>query len=202
MEFCGLTIGLMEPRHASQLRPIVAAAFSGEPFTEGMYGQSRLERYRRLLDDYRSFPGTQHVVIAAFDDVVVGLAAMEGPGRCGLCAGEQVMLDADADIAERIEHEFELRCREAHADSRLPTGHARIAAVATEPFVAGTGIGKLVVSAMLDHAWALNAPCVALECLVSRRAFYERLGFADTVEFDDPGGPGLRSLLMVADRPQ
>jgi GNAT superfamily N-acetyltransferase len=202
MELRGLTIGPMRPVHAPQLRAIVAAAFSGEPFTEGMYGPSRLERYRRLLDDYRSFPGPQYdVVVAAFDDVVVGFASMERPGACSLCDGEQPALGPDSDTAERIEHEFERRCREAHATAHLPTGHARITAVATEPFVAGEGVGQLVVSSVLEHAWALGAPGIALECLTSRRAFYARVGFVDAVEFDDPGGPGLSSLLMVAERP-
>ncbi len=197
----GLTIGPMQAGHAPQLRRIVAAAFSGEPFTEGMYGPSRLERYRHLLDDYRSFPGpTDQVVVGTCDDVVVSFAAMEPPGACGLCRGVAADPPADAAVAEQIEHEFARRCRAAHLAADLPPEHARITTVATEPFLAGTGIGGHVVAALVDHAWASGAGCLALECLTSRGAFYRRLGFADVVEFDDPGGDGLRSMLMVAHR--
>jgi GNAT superfamily N-acetyltransferase len=197
-----VTIGPMQPVHRPQLRRIVAAAFSGEPFTIGMYGPIRSERYRRLLQDYQDYPSDRYdVTVAAVDQVVVALASLELPGDCGLCTRPMPELAADADAGAAIDHAFELRCRHAHASSGLPDDHARITTVATEPFLAGEGIGRRVVAAALDRAWAHGASCVALECLRSRAAFYAHLGFEEVVEFDDPGGPELRSLLMVARRP-
>jgi GNAT superfamily N-acetyltransferase len=197
-----LVIAPLRPEQRPQLAPLVASAFSGEPFAEGMYGRSRLDRFRYLLDDYVDFPKPHQVVIAAsIGDVLVAAAALEPAGTCGLCRGEQAPLAADADVATAIDHEFERRCRAAHAGAELDADHARITTVATLPFLAGMGIGGPLVAATLDHAWSLGAPCVALECLRSRAAFYSRSGFAEETEFDDPGGPGLRALLMIANRP-
>lgn len=197
-----VAVGSMTEAHRPQLARIVAAAFSGEAFTVGMYGPHRSERYRRLLDDYRSFPSSSYeVAVASVDDTAVAVATLQRPGACALCTTAAPELDADADKGAQIDHEFELRCRAAHASAHLPPDHARIPTVATEPFLAGEGLGRLVVASVLDRAWELGAPCVALECLRSRAAFYGHLGFDEVIEFDDPGGPGLRSLLMVAFRP-
>lgn len=197
-----VTIGPMQPVHRPELGRIVAAAFSGEPFTIGMYGPLRSERYRRLLEDYRDYPSELYdVTVAAVDGRAVAVASLELPGACGLCTRPMAELDPEADVGASIDHEFELRCRHAHAVSDLPVDHARITTVATEPFLAGEGIGRRVVATALDRAWELGASCVALECLSTRAAFYWHVGFEEVVEFDDPGGPGLRSLLMVARRP-
>jgi GNAT superfamily N-acetyltransferase len=197
----GVAIRPMRPGEEPQLRRIVAAAFSGEPFSVGMYGPDRAERYRRLLQDFAEFPTARHLVtVAAVDDAVVALAALQAPGTCSLCGSEPEAPGPDADAAAHIDFEFARRCRAAHLGAGLPSDHARITTVATEPFLAGSGIGRQVVLAALAQAWELGAPLVALECLRSRAAFYARVGFGEVTEFDDPGGPGLRALLMVARR--
>jgi ribosomal protein S18 acetylase RimI-like enzyme len=71
--------------------------------------------------------------------------------------------------------------------------------VATDPALHGTGVGRLLMSALADRLRSREVECVVLECLTSRAAFYEHCGFQRVHEFADPGGPGLRAVLMQAD---
>jgi hypothetical protein len=55
------------------------------------------------------------------------------------------------------------------------------------------------MTALIDGLRARRVESVVLECLTSREAFYEHFGFRRLDEFDDPGGPGLRAVLMKTD---
>ena len=189
--------------HATARR-VIATAFAGEPFAYGMFGASAIDRLVGMMGEYSTWPFSSEsiIVAASCDDTLIGVALATLPGECHLCNDfNQGVLDDNATNASRIEHEFQAACRHAHATQNLPT-HAHIASVAVDPFLQGAGVGSGLVDALLDRIWATGAPCVVLECLTTREAFYQRHGFRRVVEFADPGGPGLRSVLMQSDAPQ
>lgn len=171
-------------------RRIVAAAFAGEPFAFGMFGDEVLERYAGMLGNYSDWPADDEALVMAarVDGHLLGVALATRPGRCSLC---DLLPDPDA---HPIDAEFYRRCAQAHHDAALPP-HVHIQTVATDAAVQGTGIGRILMGALLAEtaAWA---SATVLECLTTRRRFYERIGFEVVSEFDDPGGPGLRALLM------
>ena len=152
------------------------------------------------MDQYRAYPGAgiHLAVVAVAKDEIVGAAVATGPGLCRLC-------DQDAPIgvpalshAEQVEQEFQFACRHAHLRAALPA-HMHIQTVATDPFLQGCGIGRLLLAELVARAVDAGAACVALECLTTRAGFYERIGFGLVDEFADPGGEGLRSVLMTAE---
>ncbi len=126
----------------------------------------------------------------------VGLVTL--PGQCGLCDEFQSTLTAPDSEAERIDYEFQFACRNSHLESNLAP-HARVRTVATEPTLHGSGIGRTLMTVLIDELRAIQVENVVLECLTSRVSFYEHFGFRRLNEFDDPGGPGLRAVLMKAD---
>jgi ribosomal protein S18 acetylase RimI-like enzyme len=181
-------------------RRLVARAFAGEPFALGMFGESRLDRLVGMTGEYREWPAAPSPLIVGAEagGVLVGVALATRPGACHLCDEFDESSPPGPTRAARIEHEFQSVCRAAHLDARLPA-HAHITTVATDPFVHGCGVGTRVVRAVVDQVFAAGAECAALECLTTREEFYVRSGFRRLVEFDDPGGPGLRSVLMRID---
>jgi ribosomal protein S18 acetylase RimI-like enzyme len=184
-------------------RRIIATAFAGEAFAVGMFGQSRLDRLVGMMGEYGDWPSAPSPIIlcAEAGGVLVGVALATLPGACHLCDEFHETSAPGSTGAERIEHEFQSVCRAAHLGERLPA-HAHIATVATDPFVQGSGVGSRIVRALVDRVFADGAECVALECLTTREEFYVRSGFRRVVEFDDPGGPGLRCVLMRVDAVQ
>jgi len=184
------------------VRRIVAAAFAAEPFAFGMFGESALDRLVGTSLQYASWPQPPEllVLVAERDGVVLAVAAANAPGQCWLCTDFDPASAPGDGAGEVIDHEFHRRCRDAHLGNGLPT-HARITTVATDPFLTGAGIGGRLVRELVAQVFADGATCVVLECLTTREAFYERCGFHRVVEFADPGGPGLRALLMRVDRP-
>jgi len=180
-------------------RRLVATAFAGEPFARGMFGESALARFAGLASDYAEWPSAPNPVLIGAEAAghLVGIALATLPGECALCDGfDQSKTTVDTE-AERIEHEFQLACRHSHVTNKLPP-HAHIGPVATDPTLHGTGVGRLLMSALADRLRAKEVECVVLECSTSRAAFYEHCGFKRVHEFDDPGGPGLRAVLMRA----
>ena len=191
----------LRPDDLEAARRIVATAFAGEPFAVGMFGEPPMHRLVGMTGEYSSWPSAANpiVVVAEADGLVVAVASATVPGECHLCdhldaAAAPVVLSQ----SERIEREFQLACRRAHLTEQLPS-HAHISTVATDAFLRGSGIGREVVGELVSRCWKSGADCAVLECLTSREAFYRRCGFRRVEEFADPGGPGLRSVLMRMD---
>ena len=178
-----LAIRTVDAGDYQMARRLVATAFVGEPF----------------VSDYAAWPSAPNPVLIGAETAghLVGVALATLPGECALCDGfDQSKTTVDTE-AERIEHEFQLACRHSHLTNKLPP-HAHIGPVATDPTLHGTGVGRLLMSALADRLRAKEVECVVLECSTSRAAFYEHCGFKRVHEFDDPGGPGLRAVLMRA----
>jgi ribosomal protein S18 acetylase RimI-like enzyme len=184
-------------------RRIVATAFEGEAFASGMYGDSPLARFAGLANDYATWPSpSSHPILIGAEAAghLVGVALATLPGECGLCDSFDHTSTTFVTEAERINREFLVVSRHAHITNELPP-HAHITTVATDPTLHGTGIGRLLVSTVLDDLRSRAVETVVLECLTTRSAFYEHCGFVPVYEFADPGGPDLRALLMRADLP-
>ena len=70
----------------------------------------------------------------------------------------------------------------------LDRGYAKVQRVAVVKAARGTGLGRRLMEAVLDHATAAGFTEARLDAQVSAIAFYERLGFvAEGPEFDDAG---------------
>ena len=182
-------------------RRIIATAFAGEAFAVGMFGESSIDRLVGMIGEYATWPWAANpmVIGAQAADLLIGVGLATAPGECHLCDDfdESAVVDAPA---ARIEREFQLACRQAHLGTGLPP-HGHISAVASDPFIHGSGVGRRIVGALIDRIWMTDAECAVLECLTTRAAFYEHVGFRRVVEFDDPGGPELRAVLMRIGRP-
>ena len=151
------------------------------------------------MDQYRGYPGAgiYFAIVAVANDEIVGAAVATGPGSCRLCDQEAPSVPAFSH-ADQVEQEFQFACRKAHLQAALPA-HMHVQTVATDPFLQGCGIGRLLLAELAARAVAAGAACVALECLTTRAGFYERIGFGAVDDFADPGGDGLRSVLMTAE---
>ena len=165
-----------------------------------MFGESPLARFIGMAHDYETWPSAPNPIVLGVEAGrhLVGVALATLPGQCGLCDEFQSSLTSPDSEAERIDYEFQHACRNSHLESNLAP-HARVQTVATEPTLHGSEIGRTLMTAMIDELRAIQVESVVLECLTSRAAFYEHFGFRRLNEFDDPGGPGLRAVLMVAD---
>lgn len=183
-------------------RRMLAAAFAGEPFAFGMFGASPLARFAGMAEVYSSWPSaTNGVVVGAeVGGSLVGVALATLPGECVLCDQFAASAEPGTSTAQRVEYELQLRCRDAHLSQALPP-HAHITAVASEPFLNGVGVGRRVVTGLVERLWSFGVSCAVLECLTTREQFYERCGLRRVADFPDPGGPDLRSVLMRIDAP-
>lgn len=181
-------------------RRLVVTAFADEPFVHGMFGDAATARFAGLAADYAAWPTATGAIVLGAEAAghLVGVATATLPGACRLCdVFDRSTPSIDSDAA-RLDHEFQLACRQAHLTNRLPA-HAHIATVATEPLLHGSGIGRELMSGMADQLRSAGAAHVVLECLTSRAAFYGRCGFRVLEEFADPTGPELRVVLMRSD---
>jgi hypothetical protein len=183
-------------------RRLLAVGFADEPFAFGMFGESPLARLVGMADQYAEWPWDAESIVvgAVVGSNVLGVALATRPGACDLCEQFSLVLSDAPSRAERVDHEFQLICRAWHLNSALPR-HAHIRAVVTEPYLHGTGIGRVVMSGLLARLWSSNTSCAVLECVTAREQFYSQCGLHRIAEFDDPGGPGLRSALMRVDAP-
>ena len=195
-----LTFRELEVADYPVARRLVASAFAGEPFAVGMFGDSSLERLVGMVDEYAQWPHLERPlsVVATAGDVLVGAAVATLAGECDLCGGAPDAPAGPMSRSAEVEFEFQRCCREAHLGADLPR-HAHICTVAVDPFVKGVGLGRRLVVELLGRLRTAGASCVVLECLTSRERFYEACGFRTVVEFPDPGGPNLFSVLMRLD---
>jgi ribosomal protein S18 acetylase RimI-like enzyme len=181
-------------------RRIVATAFADEPFVHAMYGEAALDRFIGLADEYSTWPSSAHAITIGVEAAghLVAVAVATPPGQCGLCDTFVATERIPATEGERILDEFLAVCRHVHVGNVLPP-HAHITTVATDPMLHGSGVGRLLMEALVEHLRTAAIETAVLECLESRAAFYEHCGFVLIDEFDDPGGPDLRGLLMRRD---
>lgn len=195
-----LTIGDVPLRDYPLARRLVASAFAQEPFARGMFGDSAVARFIGMAHEYEEWPSASNPVVigATAGGHLLGVAVATLPGECGLCDTPSLSLDGRGGEGHRIEYEYQLACQRAHVVNEIAP-HARIGPVATEPSLHGNGIGRVLMAAVIDQLRQRRVECVVLECLTTRAGFYEHLGFRSIDEFDDPGGPGLRSVLMQLD---
>ncbi|WP_370252231.1 GNAT family N-acetyltransferase [Nioella sp.] len=82
----------------------------------------------------------------------------------------------------------------------LPKGYiAKVQRVAVMPAYRGTGLGRQIMQAVLDHARHEGFTTVILDSQTHALGFYEALGFiAHGPEFDDAGIPH-RSMRLALD---
>ncbi len=200
MNDSALSFGDLSVDDLQMARRLVATAFAGEPFAYGMFGESAVGRFVGMANEYADWPNSPNpVTVAAMSETtLVGVALATRAGACHLCDDFDSSGEVGTTDAARIEHEFQLACRQAHLASGLPP-HAHVQTVATEAFLRGSGLGRDLMVELLERLCRLGERCVVLECLTTRERFYERCGFGTIAEFADPGGPTLRSLLMRID---
>jgi GNAT superfamily N-acetyltransferase len=182
---------------------LAAAAFMAEPFAYGMYGDSALARFSGMAHGFAEWPSAADPMMLGVElgGHLLGVAVATLPGHCGFCDSVTVADGPPSNEGQRIEREFRALCREAHLGSHLPP-HAHVEILATEPALHGSGIGRVLMMAMLDRLRDADVEHVVLDCLTTRAAFYGHFGFTPVQEFADPGGPRLRALLMQADLSQ
>jgi GNAT superfamily N-acetyltransferase len=195
-----LTIRDLDVGDYAIARRLVGIAFAGEPFAVGMFGESLLDRFVGMAGEYADWPHLERPLAVAADagDVLVGAAVSTFPGECELCRRVPEPPAGPMSLAAEVEWEFQLRCRDVHLRADLPR-HAHLCTVAVDSFLKGVGVGRRLVEGLLDRLRALGTGCVVLECLTSRQRFYEACGFRTVIEFADPGGPDLYSVLMRLD---
>ncbi len=183
-------------------RRIIVESFADEPFARGMFGDSLDDRLAGMGVLWSTWPGdAPGWQVGAFDEGrLIGIASATAPGHCHLCDETEEPLAPDASLGDRIEHEFQRRCRVSHREAALPP-HAHIPSVAIASAGRGSGAGALLVGGLLMRVWADGAPSVVLECLSAREGFYSRCGFRRVTAFDDPAAADLISMLMRVDRP-
>jgi GNAT superfamily N-acetyltransferase len=181
-------------------RRMIAAAYAGEPFATGMFGEAPLDRFSGMANQYASWPSGQNPVIIGADagGTLVAVALATLPGNCPVCQEPATVLEPGSSDAERVEHEFQALARQSHLENKLPP-HAHISTVATEPFLTGIGLGSQIVGELLHRLRSSGARCATLECLATRASFYERCGFRPVAEFDEPGAAAMRTMMMQID---
>lgn len=174
---------------------VAARAFFDEEFIIGMLGADPFERFAGVQHFYAVEPWDDDAVhLGAFlDTTMVGLIRASPYGRCFVC--RHVSADAPPDDPLRAKDwVFEVEVLKAHQPY---VDHAWISRVAVEPALHGTGIGKLLIDAALEHLARHGAGAVLLECLASREGFYSSRGFRRVGEVVDPHAE--MSYLMRAD---
>jgi hypothetical protein len=177
---------------------LLARAYLDEPFVPAMYGDDLIARFVGLRALYSSPLDPARVnVVALLDGVLVGMAGAARAGRCRICTAVDPDAPRPVERAAAIDHQFDVNCRRAHLAAELPP-HARIGPVGSDPVLHGAGVGRGVLTGVLDRLDAFGDRCIVLECLEHRERFYAHFGFERVGTFLDPAGP--TALLMRRDR--
>ena len=178
--------------------PLAARAFFDEEFIVGMLGPDPLLRWVDAHHFYAAepFDGTAVHLGAFAGDVRVGVIRVSPFGSCFVCTHVDPQTPPDDPILAK-DWRFEVEVVRAHQDY---AGHAWISRVAVEPQLHGTGIGKLLLTAALDHLERSGFGTVLLECLAQREGFYTGRGFRRAAEVVDVHAD--TSYLMRIDLPR
>lgn len=113
---------------------MIATTFAeDEPLAYGMFAESPVDRFEGMMGEYASWP-----------DVVDPVVELAG-----------VVVHS----THPIEIEFQATCRHAHLSQKLPP-HARLATIATDHFLHGSGVDQLVVDGLLERLATAGAETV------------------------------------------
>jgi len=172
---------------------LATRSFMGEAFMFGMAGDYPLDRYLASHQIYSSEPWDDTAVMlgAYLDDLLVGIVRGSSVGKCTLCRTIDP-LDPPADETRRKDWEFWVGVRDVHARH---DEHGWISRMAVEPQAQGSGIGSLLIEAIMDELGKHDAGPVYLEALKERSGFYLKHGFAAIDEVPEPFAD--HSYLMV-----
>jgi len=176
---------------------LATRSFMGEAFMFGMAGDDPLDRYLASHQIYSSEPwdDTALMLGAYLDDLLVGIVRGSAVGNCTLCRTIDP-LSPPEDEARRKDWEFWVGVRDVHARH---DEHGWISRMAVEPQAQGSGIGSLLIEAIMDELGKHDAGPVYLEALKERSGFYLKHGFAAIDEVPEPFAD--LSYLMVRNVP-
>jgi len=176
---------------------LATRSFMGEAFMFGMAGDDPLDRYLASHQIYSSEPwdDTALMLGAYLDDLLVGIVRGSAVGNCTLCRTIDP-LSPPEDEARRKDWEFWVGVRDVHARH---DEHGWISRMAVEPQAQGSGIGSLLIEAIMDELGKHDAGPVYLEALKQRSGFYLKHGFAAIDEVPEPFAD--LSYLMVRNVP-
>ena len=181
----------------AQAAGLATRAFMGEAFMFGMAGDDPLDRFLAAHQIYSSEPWDDTAIMlgAYLDDLLIGIVRGSAVGKCTLCHTIDP-LDPPSDEARRKDWEFWVGVRDVHARYGE---HGWISRMAVEPQAQGSGIGGLLIEAIMDELGRHDEGPVYLEALQERSGFYLRHGFTSIDEVPEPFAD--LSYLMVRNVP-
>ena len=163
---------------------LATRAFMGEAFMFGMLGQDPVDRLLGAHKIYSVEPWDDTAVMlgAYLDDLLVGIVRGSPVGDCTLCRVIDP-LAPPTDQARRKDWQFWVGVREVHARNGE---HGWISRMAVEPQVQGSGIGGLLIEAIMVELGTHRSGAVYLEALRERSGFYVKHGFRSIDEVPEP----------------
>jgi len=181
----------------AQAAGLATRAFMGEAFMFGMAGQDPLDRYVTSHHIYSSEPWDDSALMlgAYLDDLLVGIVRGSAVGQCTLCRTIDPA-NPPQDEARRKDWEFWIGVHDVHARHGE---HGWISRMAVEPQAQGSGIGGVLIEAIMDELGKYGAGPIYLEALQERSGFYLGHGFTPIDEVPEPYAD--LSYLMVRNVP-
>jgi len=169
---------------SSAAAALATRAFMDEAFMFGMAGDDRLDRFLASHQIYSSEPWDDTAIMlgAYLDDLLVGIVRGSAVGKCTLCRTIDP-LSPPEDEARRKDWKFWVGVRDVHARH---DEHGWISRMAVEPQAQGSGVGSLLIEAIMDELGKHDAGPVYLEALQERSGFYLKHGFAAIDEVPEP----------------
>lgn len=178
----------LQPSEVAGAASLLARAFAADPFLG--YFMADLRRRRRALP-----PFFAAVLYELSDSHAVYVAEQDG-GLAGVAAWLPPDPEAPSRKARLRAHLASLRVRLLFPRSapRVQSGFAALAAdhpdeahwylafVGVEPSRQGQGLGRRLLDPVLEQADRDGRPCYLETPFPDTRAFYRKLGFADTAE--------------------
>ena len=179
---------------------VISATFAGEVFAYGMFGESPLDRLVGMTGEYREWPWTSDAIVVGADvgGVLVAVGLATRPGACHLCNDFDDSTEPSATPATA--HRTRVPAGVSPSAPRLGIA----AAPATShrwPLIRSSRDRALVVTSCRGCSTESGRPTLSAQCSNASRPARRSMdtsGFVRVVEFDDPGGPGLRSVWMPA----
>ena len=172
---------------------LATRAFMSQAFMFGMAGDDPLDRYLAAHRIYATEPWDESAIMlgAYLDDLLIGIVRGSAVGNCTLCRTIDPQLPP-ADEARLRDWQFWVGVREVHARYE---DHGWISRMAVEPRAQGSGVGGLLIEAIMQELGNHNPGPVYLEALRERSGFYLAHGFEIIDEVPEPWAD--LSYLMV-----